>query len=220
MTPTNASLQTDSDESRGTTKELRVLTQEQESFCAWVASGVSYAESARRVGWTPANGYYTKDLPQVKARIAELIETRKSEDIGGIATKSWIETHMVRIIDRIEEGETGTEQLEAYKVEVQTLMALAKLKGHVIERKATLNAHVRSNAGQGGELSADAVAEYLDALEPGSRDELAERVKAIGARKGRRRQAQLPPPRTPRPADDVVDAEIVEPDLSSYRTDA
>ena len=159
------------------------LSAEQELFCSFRAAGKSSAESARLANVHHATGYRWLQLPEIQARIQEFVDEHRTEDLGGLASRAWIETHMVMVVEKIERGGYDPLDLEGFRVELTALMNLAKLKGLIVERKQVdqrtakldLNKLVTPEAQEqlGG---------VLDGLEPGTRRMIEDRVKALGMR--------------------------------------
>src|ERR1700752_925609 len=174
---------------------INALSPEQELFASFVATGASYRESARKASVHPVTGWKWMQLPAIRARVNELIEENKSEDLGGIASRAWIETHMIMIINRLESGTKHDasadvaikpDWLEAWRLELLALMNLAKLKGLIVERKQMTRASIDLGRLGVNDLQGH-LGEMLDSLEPGARQEIEQRIKR--AKRGGNRKA-------------------------------
>lgn len=167
-----------------------VLKPEYETFARYVAAGLSYRKAARQAGFHEATATDLVKNQDVRARINELIEAGKREDISGIVSRTWLESRFVALADELEEG-VNKERRADIIAQASVLMSLGKLKGYVVERSARMNVSTK--------VERDDMAAMLDALEPGARTKLlalAETIDTDSERASHGRAHTPAPPRT------------------------
>jgi hypothetical protein len=164
--------------------DVTVLGERRECFAALVASGTSYREAAERSGFSKDYGWDLMQNPEVRQRVQGIIANQQCEDLAGIASRAWIETHFVSLVLRLESEKLTPPQLEQARVEITALMSLARLKGLVVEKR--LSASVKATVP--GDAEFEKVGAYLDELAPGERQAIQARVDALKPRQVRRKQ--------------------------------
>ncbi|MGA2114862.1 MAG: hypothetical protein ABSH56_08945 [Bryobacteraceae bacterium] len=155
-----------------------ILPPEHQTFAVCVASGLSQRESAKRVGFHEDNGFRLMRNPRIRARVEELSESLKRRDLGGVASRAWIETQFVLIINRMEAGGTTADEREEARLQLTALMNLARLNGFIGERKQVSGAPLQLGQVDPAALRAHLGA-MLDALEPGARADIQRRLDAV-----------------------------------------
>lgn len=117
---------------------MGLVDQKHEAFAHSVAAGHSLSESARRAGFSKSSAHNSGSRlakrPDVRARINELLSAQAAENAGpGVASREWI------ISEVIETHRLAREEAN-HAVSKQCLELLAKLQGHLAERKQAPNA--------------------------------------------------------------------------------
>lgn len=119
-----------------------LANKQHEEYAFAVAMGLSKSEAARRAGYTDAGSIANRGSrlwkrDDIRNRVAE-IQTNQRTYSGPVATKEWtvlelIQTHRLARI------------AQQHSVSVQALLAVAKLNGHLVEKRETyaekLNIH-------------------------------------------------------------------------------
>ena len=87
---------------------------------------------------------------------------------------------------RLAEGDVDSEERATLDLRIKALMAHAKLRGWIVDRKQVDKRSVDISLVSAEDLQSH-LGEALDALEPGTRRAIEERVSAVKARKSRAR---------------------------------
>jgi hypothetical protein len=139
-----------------------------EAYATARAAGYSQTESAKRAGYpatsAPNAGHRLEKQEPIKRRVAELLATER-QDVGDVASRAWIICNLVEIV------RTGTHSdTRDLSNANRALEALAKIQGHMVERKESYRAvDLRMiSATRLGEL----LRTQLATLPPSHRDEL------------------------------------------------
>lgn len=139
------------------------LSAEYELFAVQVASGLSYRASAKVAGFSEDNGFRLMQIPQVRTRVAELLEQPETRVKAGILA----EFMMLR--NRAADADLNDEQRANVDLRLRLLMAHAKVLGMVIERKQVQQSTASI---QLDKLPPDAIrahlSQLLGRLEPGA----------------------------------------------------
>ena len=157
-----------------------ILTDQREAFCALVASGISYRKAALRCGWTEDYGWTLMQETALADRVREL----SLDPVERV--RAGIEGDLIIMRRRVAEGDVDSEERATLDLRLKLLMAHAKLRGWIVDRKQVDKRSVDISLVSAEDLQSH-LGEALDALEPGTRRAIEERVSAVKARKSRAR---------------------------------
>jgi len=136
-----------------------VLPLKHKLFAVQVASGLSYRESARRVGYHEDHGHRLMRKPAVKARVEQLRDAPEEERI-----RAGIEAELPMLYNRTANGDLRNVQLR-----LQVAMAYLKFLASVDQQRLARTSV--SRLGKIGCADFDAMLEReLPALDPGARE--------------------------------------------------
>lgn len=154
--------------------DVQVLPLEWRIFAAEVAEGKNYAEAAVSVGFSKHYGDVLAKEPGVVRRIARLSEIVAREE-NGIVDRVWGELVLLRMVKSGLEGEVAVEDADGKVVRpgcppdrelvMSAFAQLSKIKGWIVERRATMNARVDYNQLGAGQLEG-LLGERLGMLSP------------------------------------------------------
>jgi hypothetical protein len=158
-------------ERTGLSADLAVVLQSrQEQFAVLVASGLSYREAARRVGYNPDNSWRLMQSRAIRERVEELV--REPDE----RVKAGIELELVMLRNRVADGDLTDAERSDIELRLKLALAHAKLRGWIVERKQVASAKL--DFGKISRADFDAMLEQqLPALDPATRD----RIKRIAA---------------------------------------
>src|SRR6185436_12844453 len=86
-----------SDRSELSQARAAILGPKHERFAVFVASGMSYRESAEMAGFCRDYGYDLMQSPKVRERVEVLIAAKTAEP-ASVASRPWAEAQMVQIV--------------------------------------------------------------------------------------------------------------------------
>jgi hypothetical protein len=153
-----------------------VLPPEHELFAAYVASGLSYRESARRAGFHEDNGFRLTKMPAVRARIDELV--REPEE----RVRAGIDAEFLMLRNRLANGDLDAEGRANVELRLKVITEHARYRGLIVEKKQIARASINLGRVQPEELDAR-VASLLDDLDPSARRNIEARIRALDARR-------------------------------------
>jgi hypothetical protein len=131
-----------------------VLTTEQELFASEVAGGRSYREAAATAGFNPDYGFQMMKMPRIRARVQELL-AEPDERI-----RARVNAEFILLLNRVSSAEPYDPE-----VHLKVLLALAKYKGWVIDKKQISKLGLNMKVSR-ADLDA-VISEGLGALAPG-----------------------------------------------------
>jgi hypothetical protein len=144
-----------------------VLPPQQELFAVYVASGLSYRESARRAGFHEDNGFRLTKIPAVRARIEELA----SEPVERI--QAGIDAELLMLRNRASNEDLDAEGRANVELRLKLIMAHARYRGWIVEKKQINRANMSIRAAIGNKAQFDALmAELIADLAPAQRARL------------------------------------------------
>lgn len=153
------------------------LSPEHELFAASVASGLSYRKAAKLAGFHVDNGFRLMQMPEVRARVQELVEAPDEQ------IRARVNAEFMILLNRVSSAEGKAYDPDLH---MRVLLGLAKYKGWIVERKqvAKVSASVRLKRDDLDAIQAD-----LERLAPGAagalerlgRPAMTEDLKAIAA---------------------------------------
>jgi hypothetical protein len=152
--------------------DVAVLGQRREGFAALVAAGVSYREAAERAGFSRDYGWDLMQQPAVRQRVNDLAE-QPAEMI-----RAGIEVEIIELRNRAACGDLTDADREDIRLRLQLVLAHAKLRGMWIEKRASVSTNLN--------VALDDLSDQLEALEPGARQEIRARIRAVEERRSRR----------------------------------
>lgn len=156
--------------------DLIVLEERRLAFAAFVAAGMPYGKAAEKAGFRADYGWDLMQEPAVKARVIE-IASEPAERL-----RAGCEADLIMMRRRAAEGPLPADEIATMDLRLRLLMAQAKLRGWIVDKR-----EVRSASIDLGKVSIEGlheqVAGMLDALEPGARAEITERVNKLRSRK-------------------------------------
>ncbi len=161
--------------------ENGIIPLQWETFCAELAIGTPASKAAINAGYTAAYATDLVDRPEIKARVQELVEARRTD--GGVVPRIWAELVLVQIVrdslngteDVIaEDGTISAKGIKRNRSEARAaLMDLARLRGWIVERKQVDTRSVTARLGS-KDLSAT-----LDAMQSALSPQARKRLDAI-----------------------------------------
>jgi hypothetical protein len=155
---------------------VTTLTDQEQLFCALVASGISYRTAAEQAGWEKTYGWQKMNVP----RIREHVQALAADPVERV--RNGIEADIMMIRRRLAEGDVDGEERATLDLRLKACMNHAKLRGWIVDRKQTQRVSVDLSAISQEDMSAH-LAGALDALEPGARREIEERLAKVGAQR-------------------------------------
>jgi hypothetical protein len=104
-------------------------------FAVQVASGLSYRESARRVGFHEDHGHRLMRKPAVRARVEELRDAPEEE-----RTRAGIDAELMMLRNRAATEDLKAEGRANVELRLKVLMAHARYRGRISDRKQVASA--------------------------------------------------------------------------------
>ena len=138
-----------------------------EQFAFLVASGLSYREAARRAGYNPDNSWRLMQSRAIRERVEELVSEPEERIRAGI------ELEMVMLRNRAADGDLTDADRSDIELRLKLLLAHAKLRGWIVEKKQVSRANVSIRGAIGNRAQFDALmAEVMADLAPAQRARL------------------------------------------------
>lgn|SRR6185436_6489600 len=153
---------------------LLLMSEQREVMAALVAAGISYRKAAERAGFAADSGWDIMQDPRMQDRVRSLA----SDPIERV--RAGIDADIMIIRRRLAEGDIDAEERATIDLRIKALMAHAKLRGWIIDRKQTQRVPADLSQISPEDLSAH-LAGALDVLEPGARRAIEDRLKAVGS---------------------------------------
>jgi hypothetical protein len=158
------------------TQELAaVLPPDHELFAVHVSSGLSYRESARRAGFHEDTGFKIMQMPAVRARVEELVNAPEER------IRSGIDAEFLMLRNRAANEDMDADGRANIELRLRLLMAHARYRGWIVEEKQIARASIDLGKTKAADLIPH-LGQYLDALEPGARQEIEARIVRMNER--------------------------------------
>jgi hypothetical protein len=159
-----------------------ILGQKHERFAVYVASGMSYRESAELAGFCRDYGYDLMQIPKVRDRVESLIRAKSAEP-ESVASKPCLEAQTVQIIHDAMHGIPAEIDSDGRVIEPATprdrhlarlaIQDLARLKGYIVERKQVDSRKIDLGKVSQSEMN-ELLEQTLAALSPAERSRIKE----------------------------------------------
>jgi hypothetical protein len=153
-----------------------VLSPDHELFAAEVASGRSYREAARRAGFHEDNGFRLMQMPAVRSRVEEFVNAPEERIRAGIDAEFLMLRNRAASEDLDADGRANVE------LRLRLLMAHARYRGWIVDKKQIARASIDLGKAGAEDMMAH-VGQYLDALEPGARQQIEARIVRLNERR-------------------------------------
>jgi hypothetical protein len=148
-----------------------VLPLKHKLFAVQVASGLSYRESARRVGFHEDHGNRLMRKPAVRARVEELREAPEEERI-----QAGIDAELMMLRNRAATEDLKAECRANVELRLKVLMAHARYRGRISDRKQVASA--KPDFGRMSHADFDAMLEQHKATLDPATQEILKRIAA------------------------------------------
>jgi hypothetical protein len=152
------------------------LPPQDQLFCALVASGWNYSQAAEKAGWEKTYGWNKIQVPAIREFIKELSLAAPEE-----AIRIELGADLTMIRRRLMHGDIDSEERACIDLRIKAVMASAKFHGLIVDRKSVDKRSLDLTAVT-VEMLRQELGRTIDALDPGSRGAIEERVKAVASR--------------------------------------